>query len=95
MPALESATGCLVDWRPVHGPDIRALRGHDPFVGVPVSGQYDWAYRRRDAERWADHYGIPFREPPTHDFDMKLLTRAALAAKRLGAPAVYGWRICS
>ena len=95
MPALASEMECTVDWRPVHGPDIRRLRGHDPFAGAPVSGQYDWTYRRRDAEVWAEYYGIPFREPPSHDFDFKVLVRAAMAAKRLDAAAAYGWRICS
>jgi 2-hydroxychromene-2-carboxylate isomerase len=95
MPKLESETGCPVDWRPVHSPDIRRLRGHDPFAGAPVSGQYDWTYRRQDAAAWADYYGIPFREPPTHAFDFKLLVRAATAAKRLGAAAAYSWRLCS
>src|SRR5439155_22037612 len=58
-------------------------------------GQYDWTYRRYDAECWADYYGIPFREPPTHDFDFKLLVRAATASRRLGRAAEYGWRLCA
>ena len=95
LSTLAAKTGCTVDWRPVHGPDLRRLRGADPFVGDPVSGQYDWNYRRRDAEAWAEYYGIAFREPPTHDFDFKVLVRAATAAKRLGAAASYGWRLCS
>jgi len=90
---LENETGCRVDWRPVHGPTLRALRGADPFAGTPVSGQYDWAYRRRDAEAWAESYGIRFREPPTHTFDFEIVARAATAAKRLGRAADYGWRI--
>lgn len=95
MPLLEAETGCTVDWRPVNSAEIRTLRGHDPFVGEPVSGQYDWPYRERDARLWADYYGIPFREPPTHRFDSRLLARAATAAKRLGRAADYGWRICA
>jgi len=93
--ALETETGCVVDWRPVNGIDIRALRGTDPFAGAPLSGQYEWDYRRRDAEAWAEFYGIPFREPPNRDFDFALLARAATAAKRLAVAADYGWRICS
>ena len=93
IPALEAETGCRVDWRPVHGPTIRALRGADPFAGAPISGQYDWSYRRRDAEAWAEAYGIPFREPPTHVFDFEIVARAAMAAKRLGRAADYGWQI--
>ena len=94
MPALERDTGCTVRWRPVSGPDIRRLRGHDPFEGAPVSGQYDWDYRRYDAECWADYYGIPFRDPG-HAIDFGVLTRAAMAADRLGAGAAYGWRACA
>ena len=94
IPALEVETNCTVEWRPVNGTDIRALRGRDPFVGEPVSGQYDWAYRQRDAERWAAHYGIRFREPPVHRFDFGVLVRAATAAKQLGFVAEYGWRLC-
>ena len=94
VPALEKATGCTVEWIPVNGTRLRALVGRDPFAGEPVSGQYDWGYRRRDAERWADYYGIPFREPPTRHFDFDLLARAATAARRMGAAASYGWRLC-
>jgi len=95
MPVLEADTGCRVDWRPVNGADIRRLWGREPFAGEPVSGQYDWTYRRYDAACWADYYGIPFREPPTHDFDFKLLVRAATASRRLGVAAEYGWRLCA
>ncbi len=91
---LEAETGCRVDWRPVNGGDIRKLRGVDPFDGVTVSGQYDWSYRQRDARLWAEYYGIPFREHPTQHFDFRLLSRAAMVAKRLGNGAEYGWRIC-
>jgi 2-hydroxychromene-2-carboxylate isomerase len=93
--ALEAKTRSTVEWRAVNGPDIRALRGRDPFAGVPVSGQYDWGYRELDARRWAAHYGIAFREPPTHAFDFALLARAAVAATRLDAAAAYGRRICA
>jgi 2-hydroxychromene-2-carboxylate isomerase len=91
---LEADTGCRVAWRPVYGPDMRALRGRDPFAREPVSGQYEWSYRRADAELWADFYGIPFREPPSRDIDFKLLSRAATVAAHMGAAAVYGWRVC-
>jgi len=95
IPALEAETGCQVDWRPVDGRVLRALRGRDPFLGEPASGQYDWNYRRTDAEAWAEYYEIPFREPPDHDLDFQLLVRAAVAAKRLGGVAPYGWRLCA
>jgi 2-hydroxychromene-2-carboxylate isomerase len=95
LPHISSRTGCRFDWRPVRGTEIRLLRDRDPFQGEPVSGQYDWAYRRRDAEMWARYYGVPFREPPSHDFDFDLLARAAAAATRLGTSDSYGWALCS
>jgi 2-hydroxychromene-2-carboxylate isomerase len=60
MATLERQTGCEVVWRPLHSADLYALRGASPFEGRPVSGQYDWDYRRLDAERWADYYGVPY-----------------------------------
>jgi 2-hydroxychromene-2-carboxylate isomerase len=86
---LESETGCRVRWHPVNGIDIRKLRGRDPFAGEPLSGQYDWSYRRYDAECWADYYGVPFREPPKTHVDYHLLVKAATAAKRLGDVVSY------
>jgi 2-hydroxychromene-2-carboxylate isomerase len=85
MDALERDTGCNVVWRPVHGPDIRALRGHDPFQGPAISGQYDHAYRKMDAEAWAAFYGVPFVEPREFHFDYRLFARAAVAGQRMGA----------
>jgi len=95
MPGLERDVGCRVVWRPVHGPALRARRGRDPFAGEPISGQYDWTYRRVDAERWAALYGITYRDPPTPHFDFELLARAATAGARLGMAAEYGWRLCA
>ena len=83
--ALEAETGCSVAWRPVHGPDIRSLRGRDPFSGPALSGQYEPEYRRLDAEAWAELYGVPFREPREFHFDYRLLVQAALAGQQLGA----------
>lgn len=48
---LERETGCEVVWRPLYSVDLYRLRGISPFEGEPVSGQYDWDYRRQDAER--------------------------------------------
>src|SRR5262249_36286639 len=89
IPQLERETGARVRWHPVHGPDIRKLRGRDPFAGEPLSGQYEWPYRRYDAECWADYYGVPFREPRDPHFDYRLLVKAATAAKRMGAVVPY------
>lgn len=88
--ALERETGFEVDWLPLYSVDLYRLRGTNPFEGDPVSGQYDWGWRRRDAERWAEYYGIPFRDPiGTVDFDPRLLARACTAARSMGAARDY------
>ena len=89
IPALERDTGCRVAWHPVDGSEVRRLRGHDPFAGAPVSGQYEWAYRRTDAARWAEYYGVEYREPVSPHFDHRLLVLAVVAAGRLGALVRY------
>ena len=86
---LESEARCSVVWRPVHGPDIRRLRGRDPFSGPALSGQYEPSYRRADAEAWAEQYGVPFQEPREFHFDYALLVRAALAGQNLGGGAEF------
>jgi 2-hydroxychromene-2-carboxylate isomerase len=85
---LASETGCRFRWRPLYSGDLFATRGRDPFRGRPVSGQYDWAYRRRDAERWAAYYGVPYREPDVA-FDPRRLALACTAADVLGAVAPF------
>jgi 2-hydroxychromene-2-carboxylate isomerase len=82
---LEADTGCRVRWRPLYSADLFAARGLDPFRGEPISGQYDWSYRRFDAACWADYYGVPFREPSDVQADWRLLALAATAADRMGA----------
>jgi 2-hydroxychromene-2-carboxylate isomerase len=82
---LAAETGCRVRWRPLFSGDLFAARGRDPFRGKPVSGQYEWAYRRRDAERWATYYGVPYREPVDVAYDPRRLALACTAAARLGA----------
>jgi 2-hydroxychromene-2-carboxylate isomerase len=82
---LVAETGCRVRWRPLFSGDLFGARGRDPFAGEPASGQYDWAYRRRDAERWAAYYDVPYREPEDVAFDPRRLALACTAAARLGA----------
>ena len=90
---LEADTGCRVSWRPLYSGDLFAARGLDPFKGQPVSGQYDWAYRRRDAERWAAYYGVPYREPEDVRFDPRRLALACTAAASLGAVEAFSRRL--
>jgi 2-hydroxychromene-2-carboxylate isomerase len=95
VPVIEAESGCRVEWWPVEASDVRGLPRRDSFASDVISGETESTDRRRDAERWAAHYGIPFREPADVGFDSRLLARAATAAKRLGRAADYGWRLCS
>jgi 2-hydroxychromene-2-carboxylate isomerase len=90
---LETDTGCRVRWRPLYSADLFAARGADPFRGEPVSGQYDWTYRRFDAACWADYYGVPFREPSDVEADWRLLALAATAADRMGAAEAFSRKL--
>lgn len=82
---LVAETGCRIDWVPLNSARLLADRGGGPFRGDPVSGQYDWSYRTRDAERWAELYGIPFVETRGRvEIDAEALALAATAAKRIG-----------
>ena len=93
VPDLEVTLGVMFDWVPVVGARIRAIRGVDPFAGPPQSGQYDWAYRRRDAEAWADLYGIEFIEPASHVIDSHMLGRGAVVASHMGCVRDYSWAL--
>lgn len=53
----------------------------------------DWAYRRRDAARWAAYYGVPYREPDDVRFDPRQLALACIAAARLGAVEAFSRRL--
>ncbi|MGH6913513.1 MAG: 2-hydroxychromene-2-carboxylate isomerase [Geminicoccales bacterium] len=90
---LAAETGCRIRWRPLSSGDLFAARGLDPFAGRPVSGQYDWTYRRFDAQCWADYYGVPFREPEDIRFDPRRLALACTAAARLGAVERFSRRL--
>lgn len=91
--ALQRDTGCGVVWRPISSVDLMALRGRSPFAGEPLSGQYDWAYRRRDAEAWAEYYGVPYVEPAPFVTDPRVFATACHAAGRLGALEIYSRRL--
>ncbi len=91
--ALERDTGCRVVWRPLSSVDLMALHGRSPFAGEPVSGQYDWDYRRRDAEAWAAYYRVPYVEPAPFVVDPRLFAIACQAAGQLGAVRDYSRRM--
>lgn len=90
LSALEAETGARFDWLAVDSARLIAMRGHNPFAAPDGVGQYDWNYRRRDAEAWADLYGVPFREPHGRiALDPDLFSRACAVARRLGAAEAY------
>ncbi len=90
---IAAETGCRFDWHPLKSGALMELRGGHPFHGEPVSGQYEWPYRRLDAEAWAEYYGVPYREPVDFLVDPACLAVAATAAKRLGAVEAYSRRL--
>ena len=90
---IAAETGCRFEWHPVASGALMGLRGGQPFRGDPVSGQYEWPYRHRDAETWAEYYGVPYREPVDFLIDPDYLAVAASAAKRLGAVEAYSRRL--
>ena len=86
---LQADSGCRVHWRPLYSRDLFQARGADPFAGPPISGQYDRAYRRFDAECWADYYGVPYRDPDDVRCDPRRLALACTAAALLGAVEAF------
>ena len=82
---IEKTHGCRFVWKPIASGALMDRRGGNPFLGEPLSGQYDWGYREYDAKCWADHYGIPFREPVAFRTDPAMLALACLAAEAQGA----------
>ncbi|MBV9455034.1 MAG: DsbA family protein [Rubrobacter sp.] len=87
---LEREMGCQVLWRPLYSVDLYELCSASPFEGEPVSGQYDWDYRRYDAECWAEYYGVSYKEPRgVVEFDPRLLARACAAADALSTMRSY------
>ena len=90
LPAFEKETGARFNWIAVDSTKLFEARGENPFAGANLVGQYDWAYRRQDAEAWAAFYGVPFREPHGRlKLDPHLFSLACTAARRMGAAAVY------
>ncbi|MDJ0697638.1 2-hydroxychromene-2-carboxylate isomerase [Mastigocoleus sp. MO_188.B34] len=88
--SLEQDFDCQVVWHPVNSVKLIKQNGNNPFEGEPASGQYEWNYRKTDAKRWAELYGIPYIEPRGRvKFDSDLLARACTAAQYLGKVEEY------
>lgn len=82
---LEARYGCRFIWKPIASGSLIDRRGDNPFRREDGVGQYDRAYREYDAEAWAAHYGIPFREPTPFKVEADVPALACLAAERQGA----------
>ena len=94
LAGIERRTGARFRWRPLQSALLIARDGRDPFADKAPSGQYDWTWRRRDAEAWAAWIGVPFRDPVGRlAFDEALPALAALAAGRQGETAAMSRRL--
>lgn len=93
MPALARETGATFAWRPLYSRLLITRAGPDPFAAEGRRGQYDPAYRTRDAERWARHYGVPYRDPDWAAIDWRRLAFACVAAELLGKAEAYAWAL--
>ncbi len=87
---IEQEAGAVVRWRAVYSPDLIRRAGNDPFAKEAVRGQYDGAYRTRDASRWARLLCVPYAEPDFAAVDWRQISLWAVAAELLGAGATFG-----
>lgn len=96
--ALESETGCRVQWFPMISGDLMNRCGQNPFAerdaqgnwsGVSVSGQYNEQYRLKDLARWAALYGVSYNEPIRPQMSAIRRTLYCVAAEMEGAAAAY------
>lgn len=77
-------TGATFRWQPLSSHALLDRRSDNPFT-ADAQGQYDWDYRKRDAEAWARYYHIPFNEPTGRlTYEPMLPALAALAASWQG-----------
>ena len=92
LAALGAETGARFNWLAVDSARLIASAhgGRSPIAPAGGTGQYDWGYRTRDAEAWADLYRVPYHEPHGRlTLDPDLFSRACTAARRFGAAATY------
>jgi 2-hydroxychromene-2-carboxylate isomerase len=86
---IEASHSCTFSLQPISSAELMHLRGKSPFQGSPLSGQYEWDYRRSDAQAWAKYYRVPFIEPKPLPEDHRLMARAYYAADLQGALRPY------
>ena len=84
VPLIARETGARFIWRPLYSRVLIARAGRDPFAVDARRGQYEPAYRTKDAQRWARYYGVAYVEPDWEAIDWRLLAMACVAAELLG-----------
>lgn len=89
MTRIAALYQCKFILRPLGSAELMHMRGKSPFHGSPLSGQYEWDYRRKDAEAWAAYYGVAFSEPKPLPSDHRLMARACYSADLQGALRPY------
>ncbi len=92
LASFGAETGTHFNWLAVNSARLIAVAhgGQSPFANPNGTGQYNWSYRRRDAEAWADLYEVPYREPHGRlALDPDLLSLACTVARRLGVAENY------
>ena len=92
---IERSANVRFEWLPLQSGDLirRANDGRSPFDKGGCSGQYDWDYRKRDAEAWAALYGVPYREPAPFELDPADLSKACWTAETHGLLKAMSWRL--
>ena len=95
LEAIEQRTGCRFEWLPMDSAELirRANGGTSPFAGTAPSGQYDWTFRRRDAEAWAKYYGVPYQEPEQPTLESSDLAKACWIAIETGTLKDMCWQL--
>lgn len=82
LPRIAHQTGAVFRWRAVLSGDLVARTG-----GIHRSPQ-DPGYRTTDVERWARHYGVPFRDV-AEPIDWRRWALACAAAQSLGSAEAF------
>lgn len=90
IPAFLRETGAEVRWRALYSRELIRRAGPDPFAAPDLRGQYDPAYRTRDAQRWADLLDVPYVEPDFAALDSRPIALWSVAAELRGAGSVFG-----
>lgn len=91
LAGLAARTGATIEYRPFLLGGVFKATGNTSPATLPAKG----VYSLRDLQRWADHYGIPFRFNPFFPINTLRLMRAATAALQAGVFPAFNaamWR---